>query len=108
MINQRINTSFVSINSARSMMSRSWTCQAVAQQQSKPWKITRGASTSQKLPILKTLLAEKLNPLSLDINRFVVATLPATEDKLIGFGQLKPLDATSLELSSLVVDSEYR
>ncbi|KAG7674981.1 hypothetical protein Ndes2526B_g07825 [Nannochloris sp. 'desiccata'] len=84
----------------------------VTAQQNKPgWKITRGASPSHRLQIAKFLLAEKLNPLSLDMQRFVVATTttPSLEQqKLIGFGQLKPLDSHSLELSSLVVDPEYR
>ncbi|KAH7617228.1 hypothetical protein NADE_007014 [Nannochloris sp. 'desiccata'] len=85
----------------------------VTAQQNKPgWKITRGASPSHRLQIVKFLLAEKLNPLSLDMQRFVVATTTTTpsleQQKLIGFGQLKPLDSHSLELSSLVVDPEYR
>ncbi len=95
---------------SRSKLSRSW--HVFAQQQIKPWVITRGASSSQRLPILKTLLAEKLNPLSLDMKRFVVATTSpspsAEQSRLIGFGQLKPLDTNALELSSLVVDPEYR
>jgi hypothetical protein len=97
-------------NPSRSM-SRSLAIHHVTAQQDKPnWKITRGASASHRLPILKLLLAEKLNPLSLDMHRFVVATstTPSDQQKLIGFGQLKPLDSNSLELSSLVVDPEYR
>lgn len=70
------------------------------------WKLSRGASPDQKLPILKTLLAEKLNPLSLDLSRFVVAT--DSQGALAGFGQVKPLEENKMELSSLVVYPQYR
>ena len=113
MLQQRINAPCVFKNNLPRSIDRKLSCHVFAQQQNHPYKITQGASPSQKLPILKRLLAEKLNPLSLDMDRFTVATTTAAssteeEEKLIGFGQLKPLDANSLELSSLVVDPEYR
>jgi len=110
MLRQSRNVPCVALksNTSRSM-SRS-SIHVTAQQDQPKWKITRGASASHRLPILKTLLAEKLNPLSLDMQRFVIATAaaPTEKQKLIGFGQLKALDSKSLELSSLVVDPEYR
>ena len=70
------------------------------------WRLTRGASPDLKIPILKTLLSEKLNPLSLDLARFVVAT--DAQGTLAGFGQVKPLEENKMELSSLVVYPQYR
>ena len=80
-----------------------------------------------KLDILKILLAEKLNPLSLDLRNFVIAYAPITPPPqpsderppythgdldLAGFGQIKPLSSSPAphdkELSSLVVLKPYR
>lgn len=61
---------------------------------------------SDRWTILQTLLRESLNPLSADLKNFAVARAP--NDDLAAFGQIKPLDADTLELSSLVVLPAYR
>lgn len=72
----------------------------------------RRASTADLSTIQKAVLREKMNPLGLDVTRFVIAESSGGE--ISGFGQLAPLDGSAssgsqrLELKSLIVEPEHR
>lgn len=83
-------------------------CCASNSTQTRSWNFRRGGNSSDKWTIFKALISEKLNPLSLDLDRFLVATDVQT-DQIAGFVQIKPLDRPHThELSSLVVLPEHR
>lgn len=50
--------------------------------------------------------SERMNPLALDPQRFVVATING--DDMVAAGQLAPLEEGVVELRSMVVVPEYR
>jgi N-acetylglutamate synthase-like GNAT family acetyltransferase len=83
-------------------------CCANNSTQTRSWNFRKGGNSSDKWTIFKALISEKLNPLSLDLDRFLVATDVQT-DQIAGFVQIKPLDRPHThELSSLVVLPEHR
>lgn len=83
-------------------------CRAGNVTQTNFYNFRKGNDASDKWTILKALISEKLNPLSLDLDRFLVATDVHT-DQIAGFVQIKPLDRPCKhELSSLVVLPEHR
>lgn len=70
----------------------------------------REGKSSDRWPIFKLLLAEKMNPLGILVpmeENFVVAFDSETMS-LLGAGQMKPLHDDCYELSSCVVDKEFR
>jgi N-acetylglutamate synthase-like GNAT family acetyltransferase len=70
----------------------------------------RPATHKDTISIRKLVRAERLNPISLDWQRFVVAISSAGE--LIGCGQVKPHQrcdgSTAFELASIVVKPSWR
>ena len=82
------------------------------QLQQQPWQFRKGALPSERWPIFRALLQEKLNFLGvLHTDRFTVATSSTSDDGgsvVAGFGQIKPIDDNKLELSSIFVKPELR
>lgn len=58
------------------------------------------------LPIALTLARQMMNPLSIQHERFVVAT--TDKGRRVGFGQIRPLDGDLWELASLYVEEDAR
>jgi len=90
----------------RSCVEHSMRCRALRASSAKNY-IFNSPVPQERIEIVCKILSESLNPLSLDLTRFVAARDPAT-GRLVGFGQLKPLAPGKLELSSLVVYPEHR
>lgn len=68
-------------------------------------------ATSQDISAArKILFQEAMNPLSISEETLLVATTTTktADDKVIGFGQIRPLDSSYSELASLYVYPEYR
>ena len=63
--------------------------------------------SSIRWDIFKNLVSEKMNPISLNLENFVLV-LRESDGYLVGFGQLKALSSDSMELSSIFVVPEYR
>ena len=81
--------------------------QAMRSDRGDMWDLSTRPRADERWAILSALLKERLNPLSLDLSKFVAARTPA-DGSLAGFGQLKPLGEDAMELSSLVVLPPHR
>ena len=68
----------------------------------------RTAVGADALTIGTRIVREKMNPLFLSPERFVVATPSAESKEVLGFGQLRPAPGVAWELASLVVEPEHR
>ncbi|CAM9584588.1 unnamed protein product, partial [Choristocarpus tenellus] len=55
--------------------------------------------------ISKTLAGMLMNPLFVDTDNFIVAE---EEDRVVGFGQIRPVDKSNFELASLFVAKSHR
>lgn len=59
--------------------------------------------------VLKLVAKEKLNPIALNMNNFIVARdKEPVSGQVVGAGQLKYIGKDAYELSSIVVDDSYR
>ena len=67
-----------------------------------------GGRGADALTIGTRIVREKMNPLFLSPERFVVATPSAESKEVLGFGQLRPAPGVAWELASLVVEPEHR
>jgi N-acetylglutamate synthase-like GNAT family acetyltransferase len=67
----------------------------------------RSATPNDVFTARKTMLKEKMNPLSISQDRLLVVFDDFDED-LLGFGQIRPLDGVYSELASLYVNPEHR
>jgi N-acetylglutamate synthase-like GNAT family acetyltransferase len=56
----------------------------------------------------RILVQQAMNPLSLSTKHLLVACQDNNEELVLGFGQIRPLDATCSELASLYVQTEHR
>lgn len=69
------------------------------------------ATQNDTWSVLKMIAKEKLNPIALNMNNFVVAK-EQTHGHVVGAGQIKSIgrvgDRDAFELSSIVVDDAYR
>mmetsp|Transcript_2866 Transcript_2866/g.5812 ORF Transcript_2866/g.5812 Transcript_2866/m.5812 type:complete len:241 (-) Transcript_2866:519-1241(-) len=69
------------------------------------------ATQNDTWSVLKMIAKEKLNPIALNMNNFVVAK-EQTNGHVVGAGQIKSIgrvgDRDAFELSSIVVDDAYR
>ena len=72
-----------------------------------PNVVYRPGSTIDQQAIAAAVLRESMNPLFLQPERFIVANDAADEQRVLGFGQLRPLSG-AWELASLVVEPEAR
>lgn len=62
-----------------------------------------GALTGSRAPY--STRTHRMNPLGLNLRNFSVAE---TDSGVVGFAQLKPLTASSVELASLVILEKHR
>ena len=69
--------------------------------------VYRTGTSGDQQAIAASVLRESMNPLFLQPERFVVASDAADEQRVLGFGQLRPLSG-AWELASLVVEPEAR
>ena len=69
--------------------------------------VYRTGTSSDQQAIAASVLRESMNPLFLQPERFEVASDAADEQRVLGFGQLRPLSG-AWELASLVVEPEAR
>ena len=74
---------------------------------SQPAVIYRPGTQSDQPAIAAAVLREAMNPLFLEPERFILACDAADEQRILGFGQLRPLSG-AWELASLVVEPEAR
>jgi N-acetylglutamate synthase-like GNAT family acetyltransferase len=69
--------------------------------------ITLRPATLADLPLIRSALwQEKMNPLSIESDNLLVACNPP--NKLLGFGQVRPLTTNYAEMASLYVYPDYR
>ncbi|EOD08451.1 hypothetical protein EMIHUDRAFT_249102 [Emiliania huxleyi CCMP1516] len=66
----------------------------------------RPAAPSEAPVLLSRLVRERMNPLSVDPERFLVAW--DEPNGIAAFGQIRPLGSDASELASLVVEPRYR
>lgn len=66
----------------------------------------RPAGSNDEAHIKRMVRAARINPTSLDWERFVLATTPAGE--IVGCGQIKPHRDGTRELASIVVEPHWR
>ena len=69
--------------------------------------VYRTGTAIDQQAIAAAVLRESMNPLFLQPDRFVVASDAADEQRVLGFGQLRPLSG-AWELASLVVEPQAR
>mmetsp|Transcript_13597 Transcript_13597/g.41369 ORF Transcript_13597/g.41369 Transcript_13597/m.41369 type:complete len:182 (+) Transcript_13597:78-623(+) len=67
----------------------------------------RPAQSSEAPLILSRLIREKMNPIGLQPEHFLIAC-DKPSGEVAGFGQIRPLGAQACELASLVVEPRYR
>lgn len=67
------------------------------------------ATKNDTWDVLKLIATEKLNPIALNMNNFIVARdKEPVSGQVVGAGQLKYIGNDAYELSSIVVDDSYR
>ena len=68
----------------------------------------RPATSNDVFLVRKTMFKEAMNPLSISQDKLLIAYDDENGDKLLGFGQIRPLDGKYSELASLYVLPEHR
>ena len=68
--------------------------------------VIRPATSKHVFLARKILFQEAMNPLSISTRTLLVAQ--SDDGTLVGFGQIRPIDAVYSELASLYVDPEHR
>jgi N-acetylglutamate synthase-like GNAT family acetyltransferase len=73
--------------------------------------VARRGSPADRGVIFRSILSEGMNPLGIRTERFLVVEekdVQSQKNQIVGFGQLRPLSATDLELASVYVAPAYR